>query len=252
MHSGGGGLNPRASRSLDPQTLATRVYSGRTLLKGTRAAASPSSPPPRKLATQNGAAAMAMQSRTVRCLGCCAQQRGRQRGPPSAAAAAAPPPRLQAHLLLPPNLQAFSLLGALGEVEDVEDVDADVLAPEPVAEEEAPRMPQRPKRVSVALWLASLARPALPPVDAHSVHQLQQYLLIFCLLPLCSMCSQRRRPSHARPPTCPTASPSTTASSLGCAWAWQGRWSSKRVPANCCGCVCPLVAVQLWHSKQPP
>jgi hypothetical protein len=41
---------------------------------------------------------------------------------------------------------AFSLLGALGETEDVEDVDTDVLAPEPEEEEEAPRMPQRPKR----------------------------------------------------------------------------------------------------------
>lgn len=115
-----------------------------------------------------------------------------------------PPPlprcnRSTAHLLLHPSLQAFSLLGALGEVEDVEDVDADVLAPEPVAEEEAPRMPQRPKRVSVALWLASLARPGLPPVDAHSVHPAAT-VLAHLLLASSLFDVQPAAPPKPRPP----------------------------------------------------
>lgn len=82
---------------------------------------------------------------------------------PSAATAAA---TRGAPLLHPPLPQAFSLLGALGEAEDIDEVDTDALAPEPEAEEDAPRMPQRPKRVrsngACQLLPALLVRPGCP------------------------------------------------------------------------------------------
>lgn len=88
-------------------------------------------------------------------------------------------------------VQAFSLLGALGEAEDVEEVDADVLAPEPKPEEEGPRMPQRPKRVSAVLAPWNLA--GLHPTP-HADH------LQLCDMFICSSALQLPAPPKPRPP----------------------------------------------------
>lgn len=95
---------------------------------------------------------MALQNRTVRTCGVSqfarspASAQARSTSPCRRCHAAAPAALTCARA--PPLLQAFSLLGALGEVEDVEEVDTDVLVPEPAGEEEpAPRMPPRIQRV---------------------------------------------------------------------------------------------------------